>query len=160
MTGAGDPRRALRQACATDDPQAARGALLRWARATWPQAPPMGLLDLARRLDDAALATAVAALDRSLYARSAQPWRGAGLWTRAERALVAPPRRPARDPIPPLYPKPAARQADAGIVRAFCRRFCSGPLEAVRRSTGAPERSSPDERSAGPDRFPGSAAPR
>ena len=71
-------KRALRDACAANDPQAAAKALLRWAEAVWPEAPPRSLGALAIRITPAALEP-LKALEERLYARGDQPWEGAAL---------------------------------------------------------------------------------
>ena len=65
---AADARKAFRQACQANDPQAARRHLLEWARATWPHDPPLGLQALSDRLDDADLKPLLKHLDRVCYA--------------------------------------------------------------------------------------------
>ena len=80
-------RRRVHAACTADNATAARGALLRWARLRWPGSPPRGLQELAARLNDPGLASAVDELDASLYAVSAGSWQGLGLWRRAKTAL-------------------------------------------------------------------------
>jgi hypothetical protein len=74
---AGEARKAFRQACRENSPQAARRHLLAWARAAWPQDPPHGLRALAARLDDAALGNLLDQLDRACYAGGA--WQGEAL---------------------------------------------------------------------------------
>ncbi|WP_324779903.1 BatD family protein [Thiobacillus sedimenti] len=72
-----EARKAFRQACDACDPQAARRALLAWARAAWPDAPPLGLQGLAQRLGDAELSGLLKELDRVCYAGGT--WQGAAL---------------------------------------------------------------------------------
>ncbi|MGA8260896.1 MAG: hypothetical protein WB783_11835, partial [Arenicellales bacterium] len=93
----------LRQACRSGDPQAAREALLGWARVLWPEQPPRSLGVLGRSVDDATAAE-IGALQRVLYASGDAPWRGEGLY-RAARAHRPPPSRRARDEgvLKPLY---------------------------------------------------------
>jgi hypothetical protein len=74
---ASDARKAFRQACRENDPQAARRHLLAWARIAWPEAPPLGLGALARCLNDPELETALNQLDRACYAGGA--WSGQSL---------------------------------------------------------------------------------
>ena len=86
-------RQAFAEACAANDPVAARRRLLAWAAAHWPDAPPRGLTDLAGRLDDKAAQAALAELDRVLYSGSAQDWSGralAGALTRLPKPRPAP----------------------------------------------------------------------
>lgn len=63
-------------ACAANDPHAARRALLNWARTHWPDDPPHGLGDLAKRLENQTVQEALAELDRVLYSGSGQTWSG------------------------------------------------------------------------------------
>lgn len=69
-----EARKAFRQACAENDPFTARRHLLEWARATWPQNPPAGLMALAQRLNDSALKSLLNQLDRACYANG--EWSG------------------------------------------------------------------------------------
>jgi hypothetical protein len=93
---AADARQAFRQACQANDPQAARRHLLDWARATWPNDPPLGLQALSDRLDDADLKSLLKQLDRVCYAGGA--WEGKSLadglktldWKTKGASLAAP----------------------------------------------------------------------
>jgi len=69
--------KAFRQACRDDDPHAARKHLLAWAATAWPVQPPLGLNELARRLDDDDLAQSLRQLDRACYTGDA--WQGQSL---------------------------------------------------------------------------------
>jgi hypothetical protein len=93
----------LRQACRAGDPQAAREALLGWARVLWPERPPRSLGMLGRAVDPAA-AEEIGALQQALYASGGARWRGDGLY-RAVRAYRPP--RPGRaqdaGTLKPLY---------------------------------------------------------
>jgi hypothetical protein len=97
----------LRRACLSDEPRAARRALLRWAAASWPEDAPRSLQELAKHLANAELRAELVRLDRALYASDQEPWRGKPLWQRARKGLVrpAPPRPPQRDDLPVLYPR-------------------------------------------------------
>ncbi len=96
----------LRHACLSDEPRAAREALLRWAADSWPEDAPRSLQELAKRLADAELRTQLASLDRALYASGQGPWLGEPLWQRARKGLVRPaPARPEKgDDLTELYP--------------------------------------------------------
>jgi hypothetical protein len=98
------PDRALRElqrACRDNDPQAARRHVLAWAAGFWPEAPPHGLNDVARRLADAKFAQPLQELDRACY--SGIPWNGEALAV----AFAEPPQRGAaarpKPEIPDLY---------------------------------------------------------
>ncbi len=96
----------LRRACLSDEPRAARQALLHWAAASWPEDAPRSLQELAKRLVNAELRAELARLDRALYASDQDPWRGGPLWQQARKGLARPaPARPQRgDDLPVLYP--------------------------------------------------------
>ena len=90
-------------ACRANDAGQARRSLLQWAAAHWPGAPPVGLDELARRLDDPQLVGALQALDRTLYRGDSQSWDGSFL---AQRLNKLPKQKPAtgdRTPLPDLY---------------------------------------------------------
>jgi hypothetical protein len=96
--------RGLRQAVRAGDPEAAARALLDWGAALWPGAPPRSLRQLAERCDSP-VATGITALERTLYAASAERWNGEELL----RAVAAfrPPSGDSAAPaggLPPLYP--------------------------------------------------------
>jgi hypothetical protein len=97
----------LRRACLSNQPRAARQALLRWAAASWPENAPRSLQELAKQLENAELRAQLAHLDRALYASDQDPWRGKLLWQQARKGLVrpVPPRPPERDDLPALYPR-------------------------------------------------------
>lgn len=97
-------RNRFREACRAQDPRATRQALLDWARAHWPDHPPLGLQELAARLTDPKARQTLADLDRWLYAPGSQPrWNGEAL-LQALDALPPPSseHRSTRD-LPPLY---------------------------------------------------------
>lgn len=99
-----DAKRALQRACYQGDPQKAAKALLQWASAVWPHAPPKNLGDLADRL--ATDTTLIRDLDRRLYAASASSWHGGALWISVKGGLKekeASTKISSTD-LPPLYP--------------------------------------------------------
>jgi hypothetical protein len=99
------PKRALREACEANDPQGAARALLRWAEAVWPEAPPRSLGALAIRITPAAVEP-LKALELRLYARAGETWSGAPLWEALKDGLAQPGQRDAQaaGDLPPLYP--------------------------------------------------------
>lgn len=106
--GTGDSsaaKRALRDACVANDPQAAGKALLRWAEAVWPEAPPRSLGALAVRIAPAALEP-LKVLEERLYARGDQIWEGAALAEALADGLAPAQGDPKaqQDALPPLYP--------------------------------------------------------
>jgi hypothetical protein len=70
-------RVAFQQACRSHAARGARDALIAWARATWPQGPPVGLNALARRLGNPALTALLRELDRACITGTA--WNGDAL---------------------------------------------------------------------------------
>jgi hypothetical protein len=99
-------RAAFEAACARNDALTVRRALLAWARARSPHAPPAGLNALAKQVDDAAVADLIRGLDRACYA--GESWRDGVALARALRELpvskdsVAP--GGGGSPLAPLYP--------------------------------------------------------
>ncbi len=99
----GAARKAFRQACRDHDALAARRHLLDWARANWPQDPPLGLNALARRLPDARQRGLLRELDRACYAGG--DWNSAQLvdaLTTLPGAVARPGAKPER--LAGLYP--------------------------------------------------------
>lgn len=98
-------RRAVRDACEANDPQAAAKTLLNWAEAVWPEAPPRSLGALAVRITPAALEP-LKALEVRLYARGGDTWDGAPLWEALKDGLATADRRAGRaaEGLAPLYP--------------------------------------------------------
>jgi hypothetical protein len=64
----------VKQACAQNEPQAIKQALLAWAKTRWPATPPLSLGALARWVQDDLLTHEIASLDRCLYASNASKW--------------------------------------------------------------------------------------
>lgn len=109
-------RRALEAACAGDDADAARNALLDWAAAAWPDAPPRSLGETARRLRPP-LEAPVRELDRFLYAPGEASWNGEELGREVKvglRRAVRPARTDALSALPPLYPE----RGDGSVQRS------------------------------------------
>ena len=69
----------VKQACAQNDPQAVRTALLAWAKTRWPATPPLSLGALARMIQNDLLAQEFLSLDQVLYASNASEWQAAQL---------------------------------------------------------------------------------
>ncbi len=96
--------RALRQACAANDPHLAAQALLQVGRVQWPSNPPRGLRALASKVQ--AGRDEIMELERTLYAAGAPAWKGTELWNTfrpGREALVRDPVR-GEDGLQPLYP--------------------------------------------------------
>jgi len=102
----------VQNACLSNDPKAARAALLDWAAVQWPDAPPRGLSGLAAQVADAAAQRTIVALDRTLYDGSASHgWDGRSAWPVLEPALAetAPSAVDAGTAaLPELYPRHVA----------------------------------------------------
>lgn len=69
----------LRKACQQNDAIQSKAALLAWAKARWPQQPPVSLPSIAN-LCPTPLAEPITALDRALYAEGNAAWQGQQLW--------------------------------------------------------------------------------
>lgn len=100
---ASEARDRFLSACKVNDAIAARRALLEWARAKWPDAPPLGLRALADKIEDANIAALLVELDRACFAGG--EWNGAPL----AQALNKLPTRPEKTSAPrselaELYP--------------------------------------------------------
>ncbi|WP_245232252.1 BatD family protein [Thiorhodococcus minor] len=98
----------LKQACLANEPRAARGALIDWARQRWPEDPPAGLEGIAARLGHEAIADCLREIDRVIYAPPGTGWDGAAAWAELEPMLKAagrPGRTPEDQAIPDLYPQ-------------------------------------------------------
>jgi hypothetical protein len=100
-------RQQVEQACVAADARAARAALLAWGRARWPEQPPSGLRELSQQFNQVALATALLALDRAIYAPAESAWNGAAAWQVIAPQLTAEVEKSAKagEPLPPLYPR-------------------------------------------------------
>ena len=98
-------RERLRLACEANDAGAAAKALLAWCAARWPDDPPVNLAAVASRAGRAA--EPIRALERRLYAPSADDWDGAELWQTVRDGLDADDGRAEGkdEDLPPLYPR-------------------------------------------------------
>lgn len=90
-------------ACKVNDAMTARRALLEWAQAQWPDAPPVGLRALAHEVEDANTTALLIELDRACFAGG--EWNGAAL-AQALSQLPSAPKRPSvpRSELAELYP--------------------------------------------------------
>lgn len=113
--GLAEARRSLQDACQASDPQAAARALLRWAEALWPEAPPRSLGALAMRITPAALGP-LQTLERRLYGPADEPWDGDALWQSVKDGLAPADasRAEVDDGLAPLYPRRGPDGAEAG----------------------------------------------
>lgn len=98
-------RKAFLAACQRGDAWRARSALLRWGAARWPEDPPKGLAELARRLDDTETVTAIHELDHCLYGADPTQWDGGKLASLLRRFPERKKEHASKqEPLPPLYP--------------------------------------------------------
>ncbi|MDX2345249.1 MAG: BatD family protein [Legionella sp.] len=73
--------RPLKKACRRNHPEAAREALLHWARQTWPNASILNLNDIIQQTTNSTLANALHALSETLYQnKKSVSWEGNTLW--------------------------------------------------------------------------------
>jgi hypothetical protein len=100
-------RKALQQACMSNDPSGARRELLQWGRQRWPGDNINGLHQIEARTESTALLRELASLDAAVYANHDSAWQGHRLW----RLLVDEPRyQPVEtelpeNPLANLYPQ-------------------------------------------------------
>ncbi len=100
-------RQSIHTACLAHDPRAARAALLEWGRLRWPDRPPIGLHDLAERLDHPEIRPLLQAIDAAIYAPPARSWDGGLVWEQLAPHLGPPaePDQARNPPLPRLYPE-------------------------------------------------------
>ncbi len=100
--------RQLKRACQANQGTEAKQAILAWAKAYWKESTettPNSLTAIGQR-SDAALATALNALDRSLYGTEQERWQGTDLWqafSHYTTTLASNPRE-VRGRLAPLHP--------------------------------------------------------
>jgi hypothetical protein len=97
----GSEFKAVKRACSDNDAKAARQHLLAWASTAWPENPPSGLNELARKFDDAKLIAALRQLDRACYTGSA--WQGAELAQSLPKAPANMTQAKNKPALPDLY---------------------------------------------------------
>ena len=97
--------RGLEKSTASNDAHSAAAALLKLAKAQWPDNPPRNLGTLATRLNRGY--TEIMVLDRVLYAAENANWEGAALWQSVKDGLQARSVETAStdDGLDPLYPQ-------------------------------------------------------
>jgi len=97
-------RRRVRRAASRGEARETGEALLAWAAAVWPERPPRSLSALGRRSGEP-LASALAGLERALYADGEHEWDGEEL-ARAVAAFApsGEPRSESGEELAPLYP--------------------------------------------------------
>lgn len=97
-------RTAFLAACKVNDPNTARRALLDWSQANWPDAPPLGLRNIAERIHDPAIGALLQDLDRACFVGG--HWQGAELARMLDRLPGDSTRKHAaqRSTLAALYP--------------------------------------------------------
>jgi len=97
----------IRQACRNNEAHQARGHILNWAREQW-SLESNSLNALALQINEPALATALQALDNSLFSPQADDtWQGEYLWQLI--SAHKPSKKMATPALNPLYPTKASR---------------------------------------------------
>lgn len=96
----------VRRACADQQPQRARHALIQWAQLYWRDSRITNLQTIAQRCNDEDIAKELAELDEILYGNLSEgAWKGARLWTTiyayTKRKQTA---ADSNNELPPLYP--------------------------------------------------------
>ncbi len=101
-------KREFHQACRNNDAVRAKNALLKWAAAAYPEDPPAGLSELARRLGDSEAAQELERLNRVLYHTSKQAWDRGPILEKVIRDMPVANHRmkhvSCATSLPPLYP--------------------------------------------------------
>lgn len=99
-------RRVLQQACASNDPQQMKTAVLAWAKTHWPTIMFQSLADIMQQPLTPELRQALQQLDAALYRDPGSQFDGAVLWQalQAQLALKANAKQD-KDDLPPLYPE-------------------------------------------------------
>ncbi len=101
-------RREFHQACRNNDAVRAKNALLKWAAAAYPEDPPAGLSELARRLGNSEAAQELERLNRVLYHTSTQAWDRGPILEKIIRDMPVANRKmkhtSCATSLPPLYP--------------------------------------------------------
>ncbi|MEW6039048.1 MAG: BatD family protein [Pseudomonadota bacterium] len=101
--------RELKEACAANDPERARRALLEWASLRWPDCET-SLEGIAGR-SEGELKTAVQTLSRALYGHPGTEWKGAALWAAIVTTDLGKSRRENLGPAELASLHPAAKAA-------------------------------------------------
>ena len=96
--------RSIKKACQRHDSQAAKDALMQWAKIQWYEHPPNHIDEVGRRVGGT-LRNEIERLHQQLYGRAAKNWNGSALWTAFEigyKKLNQPEGKPRFD-LEPLY---------------------------------------------------------
>ncbi len=104
----GQIRKKFHQACRNNDAVRAKDALLKWAAAVYPDDPPAGLSELARRIGNSEAAQELERLNRVLYHKPAQGWDRGPILEKVIRDMPVVNRKvkhaSCATSLPPLYP--------------------------------------------------------
>ena len=97
----------LKQACNTNNPTAAKQAVLGWALAAWPNNAPRSLEATAIRLHDSSIKQAFSELSQVLYAYGNESWNGAAFWDMVSARMRLPnnSQNTKDKSLPGLYPQ-------------------------------------------------------
>jgi hypothetical protein len=99
-------RKALKQACISNDPAGTRRELLLWGRGQWPEDNINGLHQIEVRTESGALIGELHRLNAALYANQTSTWRGRALWRLiAAEQCYHPGSDAYENPLPDLYPR-------------------------------------------------------
>lgn len=97
----------IKQACATNNQQQVKAAILAWASITNPSHTFRSLTDLIKQTDNAIFKLALQQLNQSLYTKQPTDWHGLSFWQQIEKHLQL--RKPdaGKSPaeLPELYPE-------------------------------------------------------
>jgi hypothetical protein len=102
-----EARRALKQACRDNNPQAAKNALLAWAKVRWPGMLINSVSKIGAQLEDSEAQAALRQFDAYLYAPQTHDWNASAFWQLLSKVLTRQEHaRPAAKPdLPRLYPQ-------------------------------------------------------
>ena len=95
----------LKKACDNNDKQAAKKALLLWAKHIWPQRPFHAISDIMAVCSEDGLSQQLNILNQALYGQSHSDWQGQPLWDLIIHFKIRKAKKAAQDKVklPPLY---------------------------------------------------------
>lgn len=97
----------LKQACSSNNPVAAKQAILDWARVIWPDISPRNLEQIAALLHDSTIKQAFADLAQLLYKGGGSDWDGKRFWENVSSRMRQPKitKQKSHKSLPDLYPQ-------------------------------------------------------
>ena len=97
----------LKEACQSGSAEQAKQALLDWARAHWPEKPPLTASEIAARTGSPALMAEADVLNHALYGENEEKWNGMAFWLAFKDAQTDEKKKQKGEkiPVPPLYPQ-------------------------------------------------------